>query len=146
MEELLERRIKMTVFDIIRQFYAKYRNHFNSHDETSAQLKIDFERLTKEDWDTASKQPLEWWKNHYRSNKISKEEWKKQNGFTGRPKGWKKPYSKFTKENLLIKAMKEDIKNKDFTRRSFCDSNSGILFDRLEKAYSPLLRIERTNK
>jgi hypothetical protein len=28
-----------------------------------------------------------------------------------------------------------EIKNKDFTRRSFCDSNSGILFDRLEKEY-----------
>jgi hypothetical protein len=130
----------MTVFDIIRTNYARYMKKYGSHDKAAAQLKIDFSSTTQENWDYYSKEPLEWWKNNYNPywKSFAPEEteaWKKEHGFTGRKKGWKKPYSKFTKENLLIKAMKEDIKNKDFTRRSFCDSNSGILFDRLEKEY-----------
>jgi hypothetical protein len=132
----------MTVFDIIRTNYTRYIKKYGSHDKVAAQLKIDFASTTQENWDYYSKQPLEWWKNNYNLNwkppasAMTPEEWKKENGFTGRPKGWKKPYSKFTKDELLIKAMKEDIKNKDYTRRLFYSSDSeiGLLFDKLEKA------------
>jgi hypothetical protein len=132
----------MTVFDIIRTNYTKYMKKYGSHDKAVAQLKIDFAGTTQENWDYYSKKPLEWWENNYNpcwnpaAPVMTPEEWKTLNGFTGRPKGWKKPYSKFTREDLLIKAMKEDIKNKDYTRRLFYDNDSeiGLLFDKLENA------------
>jgi hypothetical protein len=129
--------------DIIRKNYAKYMKQYGSHDKVAAQLEIDL-NAPVDDWDYYSKRSLEWWGNNYNPDwkppvKTPEEieAWKISNGFTGRPKGWRKPYSKFTKENLLVKAMKEDIKNKDYTRRTFYSSNSsiGYLFDKLEKEY-----------
>jgi hypothetical protein len=127
--------------DFLKNNYAKLMKQYGSHDKVVAQLEREFNEPV-EKWLDSWKRSLEWWKNNYNSDwkppaKTPEEieAWKISNGFTGRPKGWKKPYSKFTKESLLIKAMKEDIKNKDYTRRAFCKDNSTVAayFDKLEK-------------